>query len=169
MLSAIKNNEENVFSEGIFLGFFFLIVGILLLVVNQFFRNVWLNAIGFAMLAIAVVLLFMVILISMMQDRGGKILLQIWNESLYLFVGLPFTSIFLLILPVSTYVLFFKGQPQDVLLFSLTFTVAIQFSSLIYSGVKLWLNKRSSGHKVPIKIDKGPIEQLLYKLPSSED
>ena len=111
----------------------------------------------------------MIVLISMMHDKGGKMFLQIWNESLYLFVVLPLASICLLILPVSSYVLFFKGQPQDVLLFSLTFTVVLQFSSLIYSAVKFWLNRRSSGNKVPVKIDKGPIEQLLYKIPSSED
>ncbi len=169
MLSAIKNNEENVFSEGIFLGFFFLIVGILLLVVNMYFNNTWLSAIGFILLAIAAVLLFMVFLISVMQEKGGKTFLQIWNETLYLFVGLPLTSICLLILPVSSYLLFFKGQPRDILIFSLIFTVALQFSSLVYSGVKLWLNRRSSGYRLPIKIDKGPIEQLLYKLPSTED
>jgi hypothetical protein len=169
MLSAIKKNEENVFSEGIFLGFFFLIIGILILVVNIYLSNTWLSAIGYTMLAIAGVLLFMVVLISLMQENGGKALLQIWNETVYLFIGLPLTSICLLILPVSFYLLFFKGEPNDILLFCLTFTVVLQVSSLIYSGVKLWLNRRSSGHKLPVKIDKGPIEQLLYKIPSTED
>ena len=169
MISALKNNEENVYSEGIFIGFFFLIVGLLLVVVNNYVHNVWIIAIAAVLLLIAVILLFMVVFISILRRRGGDVFLQIWNEVVYLFLGLPMASICILIIPISIILLFFKVAPQDVLFFSLIFTVSLQLSSLSYSGIKLWLNNRSSGYELPVKIDKGPIEQLLYRIPSSED
>ncbi len=169
MISALKNNEENVYSEGVFVGFFFLIVGLLLIIVNTFVHNIWLIAIAAVLLSIAAILLFMVVFISILRESGGAVLLQIWNESVYLFLGLPMASICILIIPISIILLFFKVAPQDVLFFSLIFTVSLQLSSLSYSGIKLWLNNRSSGYELPVKIDKGPIEQLLYRIPSSED
>ncbi|MCE7749700.1 MAG: hypothetical protein GPJ51_15045 [Candidatus Heimdallarchaeota archaeon] len=169
MISALKNNEENVYSEGVFIGFFFLIVGLLLIIVNTFIHNIWLIAFAAVLLSIAAILLFMVVLISILRKSGGAVLLQIWNETVYLFLGLPMASICILIIPISIILLFFKVTPQDVLFFSLIFTVSLQLSSLSYSGIKLWLNNRSSGYGLPVKIDRGPIEQLLYKIPSSED
>ena len=169
MISALKNNEENVYSEGVFIGFFFLIVGLSLVIVNNYVHNVWVIAIVAVLLSIAAILLFMVVFIAILRERGGDVLLQIWNEVVYLFLGLPMASICLLVVPISIYLLFFKGAPQDVIFFSLIFTVSLQLSSLFYSGIKLWLNNRSSGYELPVKIDKGPIEQLLYRIPSSED
>jgi len=169
MISALKNNEENVYSEGVFIGLFFLIVGLLLIMVNNFVHNVWVFAITAVLLSISAILLFMVIFISILRKRGGDVLLQIWNETIYLFLGLPMASICILIVPISIYLLFFKGTPQDVLFFSLIFTVSLQLSSLSYSGIKYWLNNRSSGYEIPIKVDRGPIEQLLNKIPSTED
>ena len=169
MISALKNNEENVYSEGVFIGFFFLIVGLSLVIVNNYVHNVWVIAIVAVLLSIAAILLFMVVFIAILRERGGDVLLQIWNEVVYLFLGLPMASICLLVVPISIYLLFFKGSPQDVIFFSLIFTVSLQLSSLFYSGIKLWLNNRSSGYELPVKIDKGPIEQLLYRIPSSED
>ncbi len=169
MISALKNNEENVYSEGVFIGFFFLIVGLLLVIVNNYVHNVWLIAIAAVLLSIAAILLFMVVFISILRKKGGDVFLQIWNETLYLFLGIPMASICLLVVPISIILLFFKVAPQDVLFFSLMFTVFLQLSSLSYSGIKLWLNNRFSGYELPVKIDKGPIEQLLYRIPSSED
>ncbi|MCG3256284.1 MAG: hypothetical protein KAU62_09385 [Candidatus Heimdallarchaeota archaeon] len=169
MISALKNNEENVYSEGVFIGFFFLIVGLSLVIVNNYVHNVWVIAIVAVLLSIAAILLFMVVFIAILRERGGDVLLQIWNEVVYLFLGLPMASICLLVVPISIYLLFFKGAPQDVIFFSLIFTLSLQLSSLFYSGIKLWLNNRSSGYELPVKIDKGPIEQLLYRIPSSED
>lgn len=169
MISALKNNEENVYSEGVFIGFFFLIVGLSLVIVNNYVHNVWVIAIAAVLLSIAAILIFMVVFIAILRERGGDVFLQIWNEVVYLFLGIPMASICLLVVPISIYLLFFKGAPQDVIFFSLIFTVSLQLSSLFYSGIKLWLNNRSSGYELPVKIDKGPIERLLYRIPLSED
>ena len=169
MFSAIKNNEEDVFKEGIFVGFFFLVVGLLLLVVNSYIYNVWLKTTGIVLIIFAGLILFMVLFISITNEKAGTFLLQLSNESLYVFLGIPMASICLLLMPVSIYMLFFDGTREEILLFSLVFTVSLQLTSLIYSGIKMWINNRSSGHKVPVKTDKGPIEQLLYKIPTTED
>ena len=63
----------------------------------------------------------------------------------------------------------FGGDPLETWNFSLIFTLSLMASSLIYTGFKIWLENRSSGLNVPEKVDKGPIEQLLYKIPSVED
>ena len=89
----------------------------------------------------------------------------LWNEFLVLFVGIPLASICILILPVSCVLLFIKPDIVIVGLSCLAFVVGLQFSYLIYTGVKLWLDNRSSGYPVPTKAKKAPIEQLLYKIP----
>ncbi len=63
----------------------------------------------------------------------------------------------------------FGGSPIETWMFVVIFTLSLMISSLIYSAIKIWLNSKSSGLPIPEKIDEGPIEQLLYKIPSIED
>ncbi len=161
--------DEDVFKEGIILGLIFAITGSLMLVLHSFIDNLWLLAIGGVFLALAGIALFMVIYISYFSEKRSEIMMFIWNEFLYLFIGIPMASICVLILPVTIYILMFGGQPDETWMFIVIFTFSLMGSSLIYTGIKIWVENRSSGLKVPEKVDKGPIEQLLYKIPSVED
>ena len=161
--------EEDVFKEGIIVGFLLLVVGLLMFVIHLFVSNLWLIAIGGVLISIAVISLFMVIYISFFNEKKSDIVMFIWNELLYLFIGIPLATICLLIIPVSIYLLMFGGNPEETWMFSVIFTLSLMISSLIYTGIKIWLENRSSGLHIPEKIDKGPIEQLLYKIPLTED
>ncbi|MHA1200347.1 MAG: hypothetical protein ACTSQF_13555 [Candidatus Heimdallarchaeaceae archaeon] len=164
-----KLRKEDVFKEGIILGLFLLVVGLLMIVVHLFIDNLWLLVFGGILIAIAVSSLFMVIYISFFNENKSEITMFIWNEVLYLLIGIPLASICILILPVAIYILMFGGEPRETLMFSVFFTLSLMISSLFYSAVKIWLENRSSGLPIPEKVDKGPIEQLLYKIPSVED
>ncbi len=164
-----KYKEIDVFKEGTLLGLFFVLIGILFLIVNAYFPNNWLVAFSIIFLALGIVFLFISIFIPFASRKESSVLLFAWNEMLYLFLGIPLAAICILILPVSIYILFFSGDIFVVGMFCLYFVLSLQLSSLIYTIVSIWLHRRSSGHPVPPKIDKGPIEQLLYRVPSSED
>ncbi|NPD89818.1 MAG: hypothetical protein HGN29_13985 [Asgard group archaeon] len=164
-----KYKEIDVFKEGILLGLFFILIGILFIVVHTFIPINWLSVFAVIFFALGFVILFMSTFIPYLSRRQSNILLFTWNEMVYLFLGLPLVSICLLILPVSIYILFFSGDVSIVGMFCLYFVLALQLSSLIYTGVTIWLHRRSSGHPISTKIDKGSIEQFLYKLPSVED
>jgi len=161
--------EEDVFKENFLLGLLLLIVGLLLLIIYGFYDNFWLKFVGFGLVAIAGVILFMIVLISYSNEFRSEIFLFIWNELLYLLVGIPLATICILILPVSIYILMFEGDPIQIWKFSSILVLSLMISSLIYTSIKLWLDNRSSGLSVPEKVDKGPIEQLLYQNPSFED
>ena len=164
-----KYKEIDVFKEGTLLGLFFILIGILLLVVNVYYPNNWLVVFAIIFLALGTVFLFMSIFIPFISKKQNSVLLFAWNEILYLFLGLPLAALCILILPVSIYILFFSGDIVAVGMFCLYFLISLQISSLLYTIITLWLDKRSSGHPVPVKIDKGPIEQLLHRVPQSED
>lgn len=156
--------EEDVFKEGIILGLLSVVVGSLMFVLYSFYSNPWLLALGSVFLAIAGIVLFMVIYISFFNENKSEIFLFIWNELLYLFIGIPLASICILIIPVTIYTLMFGGDSHGTWVFSVIFTASLMFSSLIYTAVKIWLENRSSGLKIPEKIDRGHIEQLLNKI-----
>ncbi|MHA1954503.1 MAG: hypothetical protein ACW96U_11220 [Candidatus Heimdallarchaeaceae archaeon] len=164
-----KYKEIDVFKEGTLLGLLFILVGILFIIVNVFISTVWLIVFAVIFLALGFVILFMSTFIPYLSRKQSDVFLFAWNEMLYLFLGLPLAAICLLLLPVSIYILFFSGNISTVGKFCLYFVISLQLSSLLYTVVTIWLHKRSSGHPVPTKIDKGPIEQLLYKTPTTED
>jgi hypothetical protein len=164
-----KYKEIDVFKEGTLLGLFFILVGILLLIINAFSPNNWLIVFGIIFLALGIVFFFMSVFIPFISKRQGSVLLFAWNYFLYLFLGLPLAALCILILPVSIYILFFSGDIVIVTMFCLYFVLSLQLSSLLYTIVTIWMHRRSSGYPVPIKVDKGPIEQLLYRVPLSED
>ena len=168
---ALRSNfkEEDVFKEGILLGLVFAVVGSLMLTLFSFYDNPWLLAIGSVFLAIAGIALFMVLYISFFNEKRSEVMMFLWNELLYLFVGIPLASICVLILPVTIYILMFGGDPGQTWKFSVIFTLSLMIASLIYGVIKLWIENRKSGLIVPEKIDKGPIEQILYRIPSVED
>ena len=161
--------EQDIFKEGIIVGLFFLFTSLLLYIINRFFPSILLIIFSLLFLALGSIIFFIALFIPFTNKKGGEILLFLWNEFLYIFLGLPLASICILLLPVSIYLLFFSGNIVWVGLFSLIFTIGLQLSSLIYTGVKLWLNNRVSGFPIPIKPDKEPIEALLYRRPYSED
>ncbi len=155
--------EQDIFKEGIIVGLFFLFTSLLLYIINRFFPSILLIIFSLLFLALGGIIFFMALFIPFTNKKEGEILLFLWNEFLYIFLGLPLASICILLLPVSIYLLFFSGNIVWVGLFSLIFTIGLQLSSLIYTGVKLWLNNRVSGFPIPIKPDKEPIEALLYR------
>ena len=166
-----KNNfrEEDVLKENILFGSLLLLVGSLLLIANITFDNFWLKIIAIVFLAIGGVIIFMILFISFTNEFKSDILTFVWSELLYLLLGIPLASICVLIIPATIYILMFGGDPRDTWVFSVFFTLSLMASSLIYTAVKIWLENRSSGLKVPQKVEKGPIEQLLYRTPSVED
>ena len=165
----LKYKEIDVFKEGTLLGLFFILIGILFIIVNAFIPTIWLIVFAVIFLALGFVFLFMSTFIPYLSRKQSDVFLFAWNEMIYLFLGLPLASICILILPVSIYILFFSGDAIIAGIFCLYFISSLQLSSLIYTGIKIWLHRRSSGYPIPPKIDKGPIEQLLYKLPMTED
>jgi hypothetical protein len=104
-----------------------------------------------------------------MGKRSGEILLFVWNELVYILFGIPLVLICLLIVPVSTYIVFFPGNSNKALIYSAVFILVVQIISLIYSGFLTWLDYRKSGLTVPEKPDKGPIEVLVKRIVSSKD
>jgi len=161
--------EMDVYKEGVLVGIFFILSTILLYILNLFFEVEWLLTFALIFLAIGVVSLFMSLFIPFIGRKKGNMILFIWNEILVLFIGIPLASICILILPVSIVLLFFRPDVATVGLFCLSFVLALQFSYLIYTGVKLWLDNRSSGYLVPTKADKALIEKLLYKISFRKD
>ena len=134
-----------------------------------FFPTFLLIAFSIVFFALAAVVLFMIFFIPATEAKGSAILLYLWNEFLFTFVGIPLACLCILILPVSIYLLFFSGNATEVIIFAAIFTFSLQITSLVYTGIKLWLSSRTSGNRVPDKVDRGPIEQLLHRFPSSED
>ncbi len=161
--------KADLFKEGIVVGLFFMITSLLLYVIYRFFPTIWLMIFSFLALALGGVIFFMAVFIPVISKRSGSIFLFIWNEFLYVFLGIPLASICILILPVTIYLLFFSGSILWSGFFSAIFTISLMLSSLIYSGVKVWLNQRTSGLLVPEKAEKEPIEVLLYRRSFSED
>ena len=164
-----KFKEIDVFKEGTLLGLFFILIGILLLVVNAYYPNNWMVVFAIIFLALGFVFLFMSVFIPFISKKQSSVLLFAWNEILYLLVGLPLTTLCILILPVSIYILFFSGDIIIVSMFCLYFMLSLQLSSLLFTIVTSWLSRKSSGHPIPVKIDKGSIEQLLHRVSLSED
>ena len=162
-------NDENIFKEGIIVGLFFLNSGILMYILHLFVTNTWFVILGGISLSIAIITLFMVVYISYFNEKRSEVFMFLWNEIFYLFLGIPLASICILIIPVSIYLFMFKGGVRETWMTIFIFTAILMISSLIYTGVKVWLNSRSSGLQVPEKIDKGPIEQLLYKMPNIKE
>ena len=164
-----KYKEIDVFKEGILLGLFFVLIGILFFIINTFVPINWLILFGVIILALGLVIFFMSTFIPYISKKQSDVIIFAWNEFLYLFLGLPLASICILILPVSIYILFFSGDIVIVGMFCLYFVLSMQLTSLIYTGVQIWLHRRTSGHPLPVKINKGPIEQLLYRIPVTDD
>jgi len=164
-----RKRKENIFREGVVVTLFFVSFAAFLLILNVFFPAVLLIAFSVVFFALATVVLFMIFLIPAIEMKGSQILFYLWNEFLFAFVGIPLASICVLILPVSIYLLFFSGSTPEIIIFVATFTFSLQVTSLIYTGIKLWLSTRISGNKVPVKVDKGPIEQLLNRFLILED
>ena len=161
--------EQDLFKEGIVVGLFFMISSLLLYVIYRFFPSIWLVIFSILMLALGGVIFFMSLFIPLIAKKSGVIFLFIWHEFLYVFLGIPLASICILILPVTIYLLFFSGSIVWSGFFSALFTLTLMLSSLIYTGVKIWLNQRTSGYPVPEKPEKEPIEVLLYRSSFSED
>jgi hypothetical protein len=164
-----KYKEIDVFKEGTLLGLFFILIGTLFFIINAFYPSSWLVLFGVIILALGLIILLMSIFIPFISKRQSDVLLFAWNETLYIFLGLPIAAVCLLIIPVSIYILFFSGDILIVGMFCLYFILSLQLSSMLYTGFQIWLHRRSSGHPVPVKVNKGPIEQLLYRIPASED
>ncbi|GAH39473.1 unnamed protein product [marine sediment metagenome] len=164
-----RQRKENIFREGVIVTLFFVSSAAFLLILNIFLPTFLLIAFSVVFFALAAVVLFMILLIPAIEMKGSQILFYLWNEFLFTFIGIPLASICVLILPVSIYLLFFSGSAAEIIIFAAIFTFSLQITSLIYTGIKLWLSSRISGNKVPVKVDKGPIEQLLSRFPSLED
>ena len=164
-----KYKEIDVFKEGTLLGLFFILIGVLFLIINLFFPSNWIVLFGVLILALGLVIFLMAIFIPFISKKKSDVLLFAWNEFLYLFLGLPIAAICILIVPFSIYILFFSGDVIIAGMFSLYFVLSLQLSSMLHTGLQIWLHRRSSGRTIPVKIDKGPIEQLLYRIPVSED
>ncbi|MHA1345767.1 MAG: hypothetical protein ACTSVO_04025 [Candidatus Heimdallarchaeaceae archaeon] len=169
MIFLKKQRKENIFREGVIVTLFFVSFVAFLLILNLFFPSILLIAFSIVFFTLAVVVLFMILFITAIEMKGSAIFLYLWNEFLFTFIAIPLASICILILPVSIYILFFSGHSTEVLIFAAIFTFILQLTSLIYTGIKLWLSSRSSGKRIPVKVDKGPIELLLNRFPSSED
>ena len=161
--------KQDLFKEGVLVGLFFVITSLLLYVIYRFFPTIWLVIFSILALALGGVIFFMSIFIPFSSKKGGEIFLFIWNEFLYVFLGIPLASICILILPITIYLLFFSGSIVWLGFFSAIVTIVLMLSSLIYSGFKIWLNQRTSGLPVPEKAEKEPIEVLLYRRSFSED
>ena len=169
MYFAKRRNKENVFREGIIIGVFFIISGVFLLTLNIFFYSVLLIAFAIVFFSLSLIVLFMTFFIPATDFKATEYFLFFSNELLYSFIGIPIATICILILPVTIYLLFFSGGTREIIIFVLSFNFTLQLSSLIYTSVKIWLNNKSSGNPVPVKIDKGPIEQLLHRFPNLDD
>ncbi len=169
MMFFKRQRKENIFREGVIVTLFFVSSAAFLLILNIFLPTFLLIAFSVVFFALAAVVLFMILLIPAIEMKGSQILFYLWNEFLFTFIGIPLASICVLILPVSIYLLFFSGSAAEIIIFAAIFTFSLQITSLIYTGIKLWLSSRISGNKVPVKVDKGPIEQLLSRFPSLED
>jgi hypothetical protein len=169
MMFFKKQRKENIVREGVIVTLFFISSAAFLLILNLFFPAVLLIAFSIVFFALAAVVLFMLIFIPVTEMKGSAILLYLWNELLFTFVAIPLAIICILILPVSIYVLFFSGHAPEVIIFAAIITFSLQITSLIYTGIKLWLSSKSSGNRVPIKVDKGSIEKLQDTFPSLED
>ena len=161
--------KQDLFKEGIVVGLFFMISSLLLYVIYRFFPTIWLVIFSIIMLALGGVIFFMSVFIPLIAKRSGVIFLFILNEFLYVFLGIPLASICILIVPVSIYLLFFSGNIVWAGFFSTMFSLTLMLSSLIYTGVKIWLDQRTSGYPVPEKPEKEPIEVLLYRSSFSKD
>ena len=161
--------KEDLFKEGIVVGLFFMITSLLLYVIYRFFPTIWLVIFSILALALGGVIFFMSIFIPFITKKSGVVFLFIWNEFLYVFLGIPLASICILIVPVTIYLLFFSGSIVWSGFFSALFTIALMLSSLIFTGVKIWLNQRTSGYPIPKKPEKEPIEVLLYRRSFFED
>ena len=169
MMFLKKQKKENIFREGVIVTLFFVSFAAFLLVLNIFFPSFLLIAFSIVFFALAAVVLFMLLFIPTTEAKRSAILFYLWNEFLFTFLGIPLACICILILPVSIYLLFFSGNATEVIIFAAIFTFSLQLTSLIYIGIKLWLSSRTSGNRVPVKVDRGPIEQLLNRFPNSED
>ncbi len=164
-----KQRKENILREGVIVTLFFVTFAAFLLILDIFFPTFLLVVFSVVFFAIGAVVLFMILFILIIKARGSEILFYLGYESLFTFVGIPLASICILILPVSIYLLFFSGNAFEILIFAVIFTFSLMLSSLIYTGIKLWLSSRTSGILVPEKVEKEPIEQLLDCFPNLED
>ena len=169
MMFLKKQREENIFRKGVIVTLFFVTFAAFLLILNIFFPTFLLVVFSVVFIALGAVVLFMVLFIPAIEAKGSEILFYLGHELLFTFVGIPLASICILILPVSIYLLFFSGNNAEIIVFSVIFTFSLMITSLIYTGMKLWLSSRISGNTVPEKVDKEPIEQLLTRFPISED
>ncbi len=169
MIFFKKQRKENIFREGVIVTLSFISSAAFLLILNLLFPAALLVAFSIVFFALVAVVLFMIFFIPATEMKGSAILLYLWNELLFTFVAIPLAIICILILPVSIYILFFSGHATEVIIFAAIFTFSLQITSLIYTGIKLWLSSRSSGNIVPTKVEKGPVEQLLNRFPSLED
>lgn len=168
MMFLKRQRKDNIFREGVIVTLFFVSFAAFLLILNLFFPTFLLIAFSVVFFALAAVVLFMLFFIPATEAKGSAILLYLWNEFLFTFVGIPLACICILILPVSIYLLFFSGNATEIIIFVAIFTFSLQGTSLIYTGIKLWLSSKTSGSRVPDKVDRGPIEQLLNSFPGSE-
>lgn len=169
MMFLKKQKKENIVREGVIVTLFFVSFAAFLLILNIFFPTFLLIAFSILFFALAAIVLFMLLFIPATEAKGSAILFYLWNEFLFTFLGIPLACICILILPVSIYILFFSGRSTEVIIFAAIFIFSLQLTSLIYTGIKLWLSSRTSGNKVPVKVDRGPIELLLNRFPNLED
>ncbi len=169
MMLLKEQRKENIFREGVIVTLFFVTFAAFLLVLNIFFPTFLLVVFSVVFFALSAVVLLMILFIPAIEAKGSEILFYLGYEFLFTFIGIPLASICILILPVSIYLLFFSGNNAELLIFSVIFTFSLMITSLIYTGMKIWLSSRTSGNTVPEKVDKKPIEQLLNHFPISED
>ncbi len=169
MAFVYKLKEMNIFREGVFVGLFFILASVLLLTINFFFDVVLLVIFALIFVSLGFVILFMALFIPFIGKKSGEVFLFVWNELVYILLGIPATIICLLIVPVSTYIVFFPGNANKALIYCVVFILSVQLISLIHSGVLIWFDYRKSGLPVPEKPDKGPIEALVKRIVSSKE
>ena len=169
MAFIYKLKELDIYREGIFVGFFFILVSALMLTINFLFSADLLIIFALIFVSLGFVILFMSLFIPFISKKSGEIFLFIWNELVYILFGIPVALICLLIVPVSTYIVFFPGNANLALMYCVIFTLVVQLISLIYSGILTWFDYRKSGLAVPVKPEKGPIESLFKRMISSKE
>jgi len=169
MAFLYKLKELNIFREGVFISFFFILVSALMLTINYFFNVFLLSLFALIFVSLGFVILFMLLLIPFLDKKSGEIFLFVWNELIYILVGIPIAFICIAIVPISTYIIFFPGNANKTLIYCIVIILVIQIVSLIYSGFLIWLDYRKSGLPVPEKVDKGFIGILVKKMISSKE
>ena len=169
MSFVYKLKELNIYREGVFVGLFFIIISALLLTVNFFFNVVLLIIFALIFVSLGFVILFMSFFIPFISKKSGEVFLFVWNELVYILLGIPFILICFLIVPISTYIIFFPGNANKALIYCVVFILVVQLISLTYSGILIWYDHRKSGLSIPEKLEKGPIESLFKRMISSKD